>query len=48
LHGYGVGMRLFPSHSSRGSMISIDLAYPITDNPEIAGWNLRLIAKKPF
>ncbi len=48
LRGYGVGLRLFPSHSSRGSMISIDLAHPITDNPEIAGWNLRLIAKKPF
>lgn len=48
LHGYGVGLRLFPSHSSRGSMISIDLAHPVTDNPEISGWNLRLIAKKPF
>lgn len=48
LHGYGFGLRLFPSHSSRGSMISIDLAHPITDNPELQGWNLRLIAKKPF
>ena len=48
LWGYGVGLRLFPSHSSRGSMISIDLAHPITDNPDIKGWNLRLIAKRSF
>lgn len=48
LHGYGIGLRLLPSHASRGSIISIDLAKPVTDNPELSGWRWRLIAKRPF
>lgn len=48
LAGYGLGIRLLPSHSSRGSVISIDLAKPVSDNPELAGWRWRLIAKRPF
>ncbi len=48
LSGYGVGIRLLPSHASRGSVISIDLAKPVSDNPELSGWRWRLIAKRPF
>jgi len=48
LAGYGIGIRLLPSHSSRGSVISIDLAKPVSDNPELSGWRWRLIAKRPF
>lgn len=48
LSGYGVGLRLLPSHSSRGSIISIDLARPVSDNPDLQGWRWQLIAKRPF
>lgn len=48
LYGYGLGLRILPSHSSRGSIISIDLAKPVTDNPELSGWRWRLIAKREF
>lgn len=48
LYGYGVGLRILPSHSSRGSIISIDLAKPVSDNPELSGWRWRLIAKREF
>lgn len=48
LSGYGVGLRLLPSHSSRGSVISIDLARPVSDNPDLQGWRWQLIAKRPF
>lgn len=48
LAGYGLGIRLLPSHSSRGSVISIDLAKPVSDNPDLSGWRWRLIAKRPF
>jgi hemolysin activation/secretion protein len=48
LYGYGIGIRLLPSHASRGSIISIDLSKPVTDNPELSGWRWRLIAKREF
>lgn len=48
LSGYGIGIRLLPSHASRGSVISIDLAKPVSDNPELSGWRWRLLAKRPF
>lgn len=48
LYGYGIGLRLLPSHASRGSIISIDLAKPVSDNPELSGWRWRFIAKKEF
>ena len=48
LYGYGVGIRLLPSHASRGSIISIDLSKPVTDNPELSGWRWRFIAKRDF
>ena len=48
LYGYGLGIRLLPSHASRGSVISIDLAKPVTENPELSGWRWRFIAKKEF
>jgi hemolysin activation/secretion protein len=48
LYGYGVGIRLLPSHASRGSIISIDLSKPVTNNPELSGWRWRLIAKREF
>lgn len=48
LYGYGIGLRLLPSHASRGSIISIDLSKPVTDNPELSGWRWRFIAKKEF
>jgi len=48
LYGYGVGVRLLPSHASRGSIISIDLSKPVTNNPELSGWRWRFIAKREF
>lgn len=48
LYGYGIGLRILPSHSSRGSIISIDLAKPVSDNPDLSGWQWRLIAKREF
>ena len=48
LYGYGVGIRLLPSHASRGSIISIDLSKPVSNNPELSGWRWRLIAKREF
>lgn len=48
LYGYGVGIRLLPSHASRGSIISIDLSKPVTNNPDLSGWRWRLIAKREF
>lgn len=48
LYGAGFGVRLLPNHTSRGSMISIDLTRPFSDNPELSGWRWRVIARKPF
>lgn len=48
LYGYGLGVRLLPSHASRGSIISIDLSKPVTENPELSGWRWRFIAKREF
>lgn len=48
LYGAGLGLRLLPNHTSRGSMISIDLTRPFSQNPELSGWRWRVIARKPF
>lgn len=48
LYGAGIGIRLLPNHTSRGSMISIDLTRPFSQNPELSGWRWRVIARKPF
>lgn len=48
LFGVGVGIRLLSSHSSRGTMIHLDLTRPITDNPDIRSWQWRATAKRRF
>lgn len=48
LFGLGVGIRLLSSHSSRGTMIHLDLTRPITDNPDISNWQWRATAKRRF
>lgn len=48
LFGVGVGIRLLSSHSSRGTMVHLDLTRPITENPEISNWQWRATAKRRF
>lgn len=48
LFGVGVGIRLLSSHSSRGTMVHLDLTRPITDNPDISNWQWRATAKRRF
>lgn len=48
LLGFGVGIRLLSSHSSRGTMVHLDLTRPVTDNPEISNWQWRATAKRRF
>ncbi|GGW69819.1 BamA/TamA family outer membrane protein [Alishewanella tabrizica] len=48
LLGVGIGIRLLSSHSSRGTMIHIDLTRPVTDNPDISSWQWRATAKRRF
>src|SRR5690606_10106735 len=48
LFGVGGGIRLLSSHSSRGTMIHIDLTHPFSDNPELDAWQWRFTAKKRF
>lgn len=48
LFGVGGGIRLLSSHSSRGTMIHIDLTHPFSDNPELDNWQWRVTAKKRF
>ena len=48
LFGVGGGIRLLSSHSSRGTMIHIDLTHPFSDNPELDAWQWRVTAKKRF
>ena len=48
LLGVGIGIRLLSSHSSRGTMIHIDLTRPVTDNPDISSWQWRATARRRF
>lgn len=48
LLGVGVGIRLLSSHSSRGTMVHLDLTRPVTDNPDISSWQWRATAKRRF
>ncbi len=48
LVGVGVGLRLLSSHSSRGTMVHLDLTRPFTDNPDISSWQWRVTAKRRF
>ncbi|MGP9802956.1 BamA/TamA family outer membrane protein [Rheinheimera sp. NSM] len=48
LFGVGGGVRLLSSHSSRGTMIHIDLTHPFSSNPELDKWQWRITAKKRF
>lgn len=48
LFGVGVGIRLLSSHSSRGTMVHLDLTRPVTDNPDISSWQWRATAKRRF
>lgn len=48
LYGVGVGVRLLSTHSSRGTMVHIDLTRPVTDNPELGNWQWRITAKRRF
>ncbi|WP_333609055.1 BamA/TamA family outer membrane protein [Arsukibacterium sp.] len=48
LFGLGAGIRLLSSHSSRGTMVHIDLTRPFTDNPELTSWQWRVTAKRRF
>lgn len=48
LFGLGVGIRLLSSHSSRGTMIHLDLTRPISDNPDLGSWQWRMTAKRRF
>ncbi|WP_301003879.1 BamA/TamA family outer membrane protein [Arsukibacterium sp.] len=48
LYGVGVGVRLLSTHSSRGTMVHIDLTRPVTDNPELGNWQWRVTAKRRF
>ncbi|MDP5035481.1 MAG: BamA/TamA family outer membrane protein [Alishewanella sp.] len=48
LFGVGVGVRLLSSHSSRGTMVHLDLTRPFSDNPDINNWQWRATAKRRF
>ncbi|WP_445426132.1 MULTISPECIES: BamA/TamA family outer membrane protein [unclassified Alishewanella] len=48
LFGIGVGVRLLSSHSSRGTMVHLDLTRPFSDNPDINNWQWRATAKRRF
>ncbi|WP_281558803.1 hypothetical protein [Thalassomonas sp. RHCl1] len=49
LQSVGLGLRLFTPHARRdGQVIHVDLAYPLTDNPKIDGWEIRLESKRAF
>ncbi|GAB2918522.1 BamA/TamA family outer membrane protein [Rheinheimera gaetbuli] len=48
LVGVGAGVRLLSNHSSRGTMIHIDLTKAITDNENVSGVELRVTATKSF
>lgn len=48
LYGVGVGVRLLSTHSSRGTMVHIDLTRPVSNNPELGNWQWRVTAKRRF
>jgi hypothetical protein len=48
LYGVGVGVRLLSTHSSRGTMVHIDLTRPVSDNPELGNWQWRITARRRF
>ncbi|WDE13796.1 hypothetical protein [Thalassomonas haliotis] len=49
LQSVGLGLRFFTPHARQDSqVIHVDLAYPLTDNPDIDGWEIRLESKRTF
>ncbi|MDX3773481.1 BamA/TamA family outer membrane protein [Chromatiaceae bacterium AAb-1] len=48
LFGIGTGVRLLSTHSSRGIMIHLDVAHPISNNPELDTLQWRVTAKHRF
>ena len=49
LQSAGIGLRFFTPHARQeGQVIHMDLAYPLTDNPDIDGWEIRLESKQAF
>jgi outer membrane protein assembly factor BamA len=48
LIGVGAGIRLLSNHSSRGTMVHIDITRALTDNDNLSSVELRVMAKKTF
>lgn len=48
LVGIGAGIRLLSNHSSRGTMIHMDLTKALTDNDNVKGVEVRITATKSF
>ncbi|MDP5142768.1 BamA/TamA family outer membrane protein [Rheinheimera baltica] len=48
LVGIGAGIRLLSNHSSRGTMIHLDLTRALTDNDNLSGVEVRITATKSF
>ena len=48
LIGIGAGIRLLSNHSSRGTMIHMDLTKALTDNANVKGIEVRITATKSF
>lgn len=48
LFGIGGGIRLLSTHSSRGTMVHIDVAHPLSNNPDLKTLQWRVTAKQHF
>ncbi|MFC4655281.1 BamA/TamA family outer membrane protein [Rheinheimera marina] len=48
LYGVGLGIRLLSSHSSRGTMIHIDLTKALHEEGDVSGFEWRILAKRRF
>ena len=48
LVGVGAGIRLLSNHSSRGTLIHIDLTKALSDNDNLSGVELRITATRGF
>jgi len=48
LNSLGIGARFFSTHSSESQVIHLDIAFPISDNDQINGVEIRAETKYAF
>ncbi|WP_163934010.1 hypothetical protein [Paraferrimonas sp. SM1919] len=48
MNSVGIGLRAYSTHASNNNIVHLDFAKPITDDPKLSNWELRIQVKEQF